>query len=42
MKNEFLLWKELVNTEYPRLNLTTIPYKTDKNKYKLTIHLAKD
>lgn len=42
MKNEFLLWKELVNTEYPRLNLTTIPYKTDKNKYKLTIHLVKD
>lgn len=42
MKNEFLIWKELVNSDYPRLSLTTTQYKTNKNKYKLTICLVKD
>lgn len=42
MKNEFLLWKELVNTEYPKLNLTAIPYKRNKNIYRLHITLAKN
>lgn len=42
MKNEFLSWKELVNEYYPKLLLNTIPYKSNKNKYKLNITLAKD
>ena len=36
MTNEFLLWKELVNTHYPKLNLVTTPLKT-KNHYTLEI-----
>ena len=36
MTNEFLLWKELVNTHYPKLNLVATPLKT-KNQYTLEI-----
>lgn len=38
--NNFLMWKEAVNSYYPKINLTTIPMKT-KNQYKLEIERVK-